>query len=69
MPASGSRPISTPASCSPGNLSVLADADAAGIVLDTRGPMDPASRADNLHARIAVCAAAALYAHAGDQTC
>jgi len=46
------------------NLSFLADADAAGIVLGARVPIILTSRADSVRARIASCAVAALYAHA-----
>jgi|SRR5882757_1301114 len=45
-------------------LTFLADADAAGIVLGARVPIILTSRADNLRARMASCAVAALYAHA-----
>lgn len=45
-------------------LSFLADADAAGIVLGARVPVILTSRADNLRTRMASCAVAALYAHA-----
>lgn len=45
------------------NLSFLAGADAAGIVLGARVPIVLTSRADNLRARMASCAVAALYAH------
>jgi phosphotransacetylase len=44
--------------------SFLANADAAGIVLGTRVPIMLTSRADNVRARMASCAIAALYAHA-----
>ena len=44
-------------------LSFLANADAAGIVLGARVPIILTSRADNLRARLASCAVAALYAH------
>jgi phosphate acetyltransferase len=46
------------------NLSFLADADAAGIVLGARVPIILTSRADSVRARMASCAVAALYAHA-----
>ena len=46
------------------NLSFLADADAAGIVLGARVPIILTSRADNVRTRMASCAVAALYAHA-----
>jgi phosphate acetyltransferase len=46
------------------NLSFLADADAAGIVLGARVPIILTSRADTVRARMASCAVAALYAHA-----
>jgi phosphate acetyltransferase len=45
-------------------LSFLADADAAGIVLGARVPIILTSRADKLRTRMASCAVAALYAHA-----
>lgn len=45
-------------------LTFLADADAAGIVLGARVPIILTSRADNLRARMASCAVAVLYAHA-----
>jgi phosphate acetyltransferase len=46
------------------NLSFLAGADAAGIVLGARVPIILTSRADNLRTRMASCAVAALYAEA-----
>jgi phosphotransacetylase len=45
-------------------LTFLAGADAAGIVLGARVPIILTSRADNVRARMASCAIAALYAHA-----
>jgi len=45
------------------NLSFLAGADAAGIVLGARVPVILTSRADNLKSRLASCAVAGLYAH------
>ena len=45
-------------------LTFLANADAAGIVLGARVPIILTSRADNVRARMASCAVAALYAHA-----
>jgi phosphate acetyltransferase len=45
-------------------LSFLANADAAGIVLGARVPIILTSRADNLRTRMASCAIVALYAHA-----
>ena len=45
-------------------LSFLANADAAGIVLGARVPIVLTSRADNVRTRMASCAIAALYAHA-----
>jgi phosphotransacetylase len=45
-------------------LTFLADADAAGIVLGARVPIILTSRADNVRACMASCAIAALYAHA-----
>ncbi len=45
-------------------LSFLANADSAGIVLGARVPVILTSRADSVRARIASCAVAALYAHA-----
>ena len=46
------------------NLTFLAKADAAGIVLGARAPIILTSRADSVRARMASCAAAVLYAHA-----
>jgi phosphate acetyltransferase len=46
------------------NLSFLAKADSAGIVLGARVPIVLTSRADSVRSRMASCAAAALYAHA-----
>ncbi len=45
-------------------LSYLADADAAGIVLGARVPIVLTSRADSAKARMASCAVAVLFAHA-----
>jgi phosphotransacetylase len=45
------------------NLSFLADADAAGIVLGARVPIILTSRADSTRTKIASCAVASLYAH------
>jgi phosphate acetyltransferase len=45
------------------NLSFLANADAAGIVLGARVPVVLTSRADAVRTRLASCAIAALYAH------
>jgi phosphate acetyltransferase len=45
------------------NLSFLAKADAAGIVLGARAPIILTSRADNVLARMASCAVAVAYAH------
>ena len=45
-------------------LSFLANADAAGIVLGARVPIILTSRADNVRTRMACAAVAALYAHA-----
>jgi phosphate acetyltransferase len=45
-------------------LSFLANADAAGIVLSARVPIILTSRADSVRTRMASCAVAALYAHA-----
>jgi phosphate acetyltransferase len=45
-------------------LTFLANADAAGIVLGARVPIILTSRADNVRTRLASCAVAALYAHA-----
>jgi phosphotransacetylase len=45
------------------NLSFLANADAAGIVLGARVPIILTSRADSVMTRMASCAVAALYAH------
>jgi phosphate acetyltransferase len=49
------------------NLSFLADADAAGIVVGARVPVILTSRADSVRSRMASCAVAALYAHARRQ--
>ena len=46
------------------NLTFLARADAAGLVLGARVPIILTSRADNERTRMASCAVAALYAHA-----
>jgi phosphate acetyltransferase len=46
------------------NLTFLARADAAGIVLGARVPIILTSRADTVRTRMASCAVAALYAHA-----
>ena len=46
------------------NLSFLAHADAAGIVLGARVPIILTSRADSVRTRLASCAVAALYANA-----
>ncbi|MBK4721498.1 bifunctional enoyl-CoA hydratase/phosphate acetyltransferase [Azospirillum sp. YIM DDC1] len=45
------------------NLTFLANADAAGIVLGARVPIVLTSRADSVMTRMASCAVAALYAH------
>jgi len=45
-------------------LTFLANADAAGIVLGARVPIILTSRADNVRTRMASCAVAAIYAHA-----
>ncbi|MFD2182686.1 phosphate acetyltransferase [Rhodoplanes azumiensis] len=46
------------------NLTFLAGADAAGIVLGARVPIILTSRADTVRTRMASCAVAVLYAHA-----
>jgi len=46
------------------NLSFLAKADSAGIVLGARVPIILTSRADSVRSRLASCAAGVLYAHA-----
>jgi phosphate acetyltransferase len=46
------------------NLTFLLKADAAGLILGARVPIVLTSRADSLRARMASCAAAALYADA-----
>jgi phosphate acetyltransferase len=46
------------------NLTFLAHADAAGIVLGARVPIILTSRADSVRTRLASCAVAALYANA-----
>jgi phosphate acetyltransferase len=50
------------------NLTFLAKADAAGIVLGARVPIILTSRADSIRARMASCAAAVLYADARRHT-
>jgi phosphate acetyltransferase len=50
------------------NLSFLAKADSAGIVLGARVPIILTSRADSVRARMASCALAVLYAHARRST-
>jgi phosphate acetyltransferase len=50
------------------NLTFLAKADAAGLVLGARVPIILTSRADSVRARMASCAAAVLYAHARRST-
>jgi phosphate acetyltransferase len=50
------------------NLSFLARADAAGIVLGARVPIVLTSRADSVRARMASCAVAVLYADARRRT-
>jgi phosphate acetyltransferase len=50
------------------NLSFLANADAAGIVLGARVPIILTSRADNLRTRMASCAIAMLLAHSRNST-
>ena len=50
------------------NLSFLAKADSAGIVLGARVPIILTSRADSVRSRMASCAAAVLYAHARRST-
>src|SRR3954468_17115817 len=49
-------------------LSFLANADSAGLVLGARVPVILTSRADSLRSRIASCAVAVLAAHARRQT-
>jgi phosphate acetyltransferase len=49
-------------------LSYLANADSAGIVLGARVPIVLTSRADNARTRMASCAIAVLMAHAARQT-
>src|SRR6185436_13731828 len=46
------------------NLSFMAKADAAGIVLGARVPIVLTSRADSVRTRMASCAVAVLYANA-----
>lgn len=46
------------------NLTFMAGADAAGIVLGARVPIILTSRADSVRTRMASCAVAVLYAHA-----
>jgi phosphate acetyltransferase len=50
------------------NLSFLAGADAAGIVLGARVPIVLTSRADSVRTRLASCAVATLYADARRRT-
>jgi phosphate acetyltransferase len=50
------------------NLTFLAKADAAGIVLGARVPIILTSRADSVRARMASCAVAVLYANARRRT-
>jgi phosphate acetyltransferase len=50
------------------NLTFLADADAAGIVLGARVPIILTSRADSVRTRMASCAVAVLYADARRRT-
>lgn len=50
------------------NLTFLANADAAGIVLGARVPIILTSRADSVRARMASCAVAVLYADARRRT-
>jgi phosphate acetyltransferase len=50
------------------NLSFLAKADAAGMVLGARVPIILTSRADSVRTRMASCAVAALYADARRRT-
>src|SRR5437868_10352684 len=50
------------------NLSFLAQADAAGIVLGARVPIILTSRADSVRCRMASCAVAVLYANARRRT-
>ena len=50
------------------NLTFLAKADAAGIVLGARVPIILTSRADLVRTRMASCAVAVLYAHARHRT-
>ena len=48
-------------------LSFLANADSAGLVLGARVPIILTSRADSVRSRIASCAVAVLAAHARRQ--
>src|SRR5205085_9750067 len=50
------------------NLSLLAKADSAGIVLGARVPVILTSRADSVRSRFASCAVAVLYANARRRT-
>jgi phosphate acetyltransferase len=50
------------------NLTFLAHADAAGIVLGARVPIILTSRADSVRTRLASCAVAAIYANARRRT-
>jgi len=49
------------------NLTFMAGADAAGVVIGARVPVILTSRADTLKTRLASCAVASLYAHARAQ--
>ena len=46
------------------NLSFMAKADSAGLVLGARVPVILTSRADSVRSRLASCAAAVILAHA-----
>jgi phosphate acetyltransferase len=50
------------------NLTFLAKADSAGLVVGARVPIILTSRADSVRSRMASCAAAVLYAHARRRT-
>jgi phosphate acetyltransferase len=50
------------------NLTFLAHADAAGIVLGARVPIVLISRADSVRTRLASCAVAAIYANTRRRT-
>ena len=64
IPTSCSCPISRPGNILAKQLTFLANADSAGLVLGARVPIILTSRADSVRSRIASCAVAMLAAHA-----